>query len=515
MAELTGIAYTLVTSPRIAESPASVDEVTVQDALDTLSKKQSDIDVIGATPGVDNTVLVGGSGKDDLGGGVTVGITSTFDNLQWAFASDYTATESGTATSVGTTTLIDLTATFITKGITRGAAIINYDDRSIAEVLEVISETEIRHRVLNNGSNNDWTIGDNYTIHNIIQKSIAGGNQVAKDDLGATISPVFPTAFTQVLLTASSSATSTSQAALEVGLFNGGVAIDTLNGFSGTGSIDGIPIGTRQKPSNNIANAETIAIANSLVKFYLMEDFTLDAQDLSEGYLFIGDSLFLELTLATDANMTNNNFESLTVIGESDGSNTFKNCIINDTTKVSGLVENCGLKGTTSLSGDTTFNNCYSLAPGSGKPNVNINGAWNMIFRKFDGSIGIEGATGGIHTITLNAGRPVFAPSCTDGEFSCRGILSHPIEDNSGPNCRITDDALHSWELHELHRIQGLDRLNPMTVTKTSRVSGDIELEITGDGVNTSTVTRGITPVALVDENHNNVVDELANQLAG
>jgi len=42
----------------------------------------------------------------------------------------------------------------------------------------------------------------------------------------------------------------------------------------------------------------------------------------------------------------------------------------------------------------------------------------------------------------------------------------------------------------ELHKIQGLDADNPMTVTPDSRVSGTIELEITGDGETTTTVTR-------------------------
>lgn len=42
----------------------------------------------------------------------------------------------------------------------------------------------------------------------------------------------------------------------------------------------------------------------------------------------------------------------------------------------------------------------------------------------------------------------------------------------------------------ELHKIQGLDAANPMTVTPSSRVSGDISLTLTGDGETTTTVTR-------------------------
>ena len=42
----------------------------------------------------------------------------------------------------------------------------------------------------------------------------------------------------------------------------------------------------------------------------------------------------------------------------------------------------------------------------------------------------------------------------------------------------------------ELHKLQGLDASNPMTVTTSSRTAGTISQTITGDGENTSTVTR-------------------------
>lgn len=56
-----------------------------------------------------------------------------------------------------------------------------------------------------------------------------------------------------------------------------------------------------------------------------------------------------------------------------------------------------------------------------------------------------------------------------------------------------TGSGLSSEEqamLAELYKLQGLDVANPMTVTPTSRVAGDIEQTITGDGETTTTVTR-------------------------
>ena len=50
-----------------------------------------------------------------------------------------------------------------------------------------------------------------------------------------------------------------------------------------------------------------------------------------------------------------------------------------------------------------------------------------------------------------------------------------------------TDQAT---QLDELHKLQGLDASNPMTVTPTSREAGSISQTISGDGSTTSTVTR-------------------------
>lgn len=44
--------------------------------------------------------------------------------------------------------------------------------------------------------------------------------------------------------------------------------------------------------------------------------------------------------------------------------------------------------------------------------------------------------------------------------------------------------------IDELHKIQGLDAANPMTVTPTQRTAGSIDLAITGDGETNTVVTR-------------------------
>lgn len=45
-------------------------------------------------------------------------------------------------------------------------------------------------------------------------------------------------------------------------------------------------------------------------------------------------------------------------------------------------------------------------------------------------------------------------------------------------------------KVDDLHKLQGLDASNPMTVTPTSRAAGTVTQTISGDGSSTSTVTR-------------------------
>ncbi len=62
-----------------------------------------------------------------------------------------------------------------------------------------------------------------------VQCNISGGNLVAVDDLGAPINVVQTTAFTQVILTSSSSATLQESAAIEFSSFNGCVTMDVTS----------------------------------------------------------------------------------------------------------------------------------------------------------------------------------------------------------------------------------------------------------------------------------------------
>lgn len=196
-------------SPRVAIVADPSTEYVMQDVVDT------ERGIEASFQGISFDKVLNASGKEDLGGGVVVGITVSHQDTLVAFEGRFTPAETSTITTgsiapvSGTVLLSDITATFETNLVKRGSTYINFDDRSIGDVVEVISETILRVTTPVNGDNNDFEIGDRYDVYNIIQCTATGGNLTAVDTVPATISPILPTWGTQVILQASSSATLT------------------------------------------------------------------------------------------------------------------------------------------------------------------------------------------------------------------------------------------------------------------------------------------------------------------
>ena len=74
-------------------------------------------------------------------------------------------------------------------------------------------------------------------------------------------------------------------------------------------------------------------------------------------------------------------------------------------------------------------------------------------------------------------------------EVSTRAVV---IETDSSGLTALESSLLATLDnkIDELHKLQGLDSENPMTVTTSQRSSGDINQTITGDGSTTTTITR-------------------------
>jgi hypothetical protein len=180
----------------------------MQDYVDTTRPFESSFEAMS------QPFLMSASGKEDLGAGVFVAITITEEDMKLAFEPELIATYIGDVTTGsgppdinGELLLTDMNAQFETDGVMRGTFLINYTDESIADVVEVLSETTMITTTLMNGMDDEWDIGDDYHVHNIIQKTTRGGNLVAVDNVDVTFPAILPTAFTQVVQQSSSSGT--------------------------------------------------------------------------------------------------------------------------------------------------------------------------------------------------------------------------------------------------------------------------------------------------------------------
>lgn len=186
-------------SPRVIQVLDTLEDIAISDLHDTCRTLEAQ------PQNSDDKKLIDTEGYADLGDSKFTGLTSTLNDAKLAFEPRLTSKQSGTATTANSKgeRLIDSAALFESNGVQPGATIINFTDGSATSVIEVVSETELYCWRLKDGTDNQFEIGDSYKVWNVIQCEVKLGNLVAKDDVGATTSPILPTAFTQVIISKS------------------------------------------------------------------------------------------------------------------------------------------------------------------------------------------------------------------------------------------------------------------------------------------------------------------------
>lgn len=386
--------------------------------------------------------FVSTGGKENLGGGTSVGITATLLNTIVAFEQRGISVSQGTVTTTSSKRLIDSFATFITDGVEAGASIVNFTDRSVGTVIRVISETEIELlSPLEDGATNTFSLNDEYRIWNIEQVSVDGGNLVAIDALrvgtGNTISPILPTFGTQVLLTSSSSATLQEAQLVEYGAFGRRVTIDAINGISGTGkNIEGLPIGTERDPVNNIPDAIVIAQQYGIGTLFFKSDYVFDTGDVLTGYNIIGEGEEdTTLTFNAGSDVASVKVSQATVTGSFDDRATFRNCHLENISFVEADIQDCTLFGIITLSGtgDTIIVDCKDgLVADSPPPAIDMGGAGRgLAIRNYFGDISLRNKTGGENVeINVNSGgRITLENTVSNGNIRITGTAA--LTDNS------------------------------------------------------------------------------------
>ncbi len=474
-------------SPRVLEVAAPSVEMTMQDLVDTARKLEDRFD------GISWPKLLNASGKEDLGGGVQVGITVTQQNTRLAFEGRTTPARIGTVTSVpgspiaGRDSFIDTGADFVAANVARGSLVINFTDNSIAEVRRVLSATQLETKLLVNGTTNQYSINDDYQVYNIVQCNATGGNLVAVDDANLTIPSILPTAFTQVVLTASSSATQTESQDIQYASFNGGVTYDAVGGVAGTT----FPAGTPRQPVNNWSDALAIAIQRGFVLFYIIGDATIgDGSEDFTQFTFQGQGPNITtMTLPSAPIFTNCVFRQAVITGTLDGNATIRDSVVEGLTFVSGVVVNCILNpGTLTLGGNETaiFINCASAVPGAGTPVIDFGGSGQpLAVRNYSGGMRLINKSGGESaSIDLNSGQVIIDSDVTSGIIILRGIGK--FVDN-GTGAQIVDELIDSQRLSEVWQRLGLDPDSPLTTNDDNSITF---AGVTIDAENFPTSTR-------------------------
>lgn len=481
-------------SPRIIEVADPSANLTMQDLHDTCRSDSKQPGEGGdSLNNMDDDFIIDSAGKEDLGGGVSVGITATLQNAQVAFESRITPTSTGSVTTgdVNGVTYTDASGTLQTDSVERGAVLINFTDESITEILEVLGEGSARCRPLRGGTNNDFGIGDVCKIWNIEQCELEGGNLVALNEADASISPVFPTAFTQIVRTSSSSATLQELQDIQYSSFGGGVTVDTASGFAGTT----FPTGTPRQPVDNLTDALSIANERGFTMIYLESSLTIPSGLDFTGFTFQGQSAHeTAVVLAASASLGEAGFEGCVVSGDATGVGHFNNCNLNTLTNYNAEAHECGLETTITLasSGSASFIDCYSLVPGTGTPEIIQGSGCSLKGRNYAGGIELSGKTGtDACSFDMNSGQFIAADDNTTGAITVRGVAKWTNRETYAGTATVNDELVTAQQLQEIWKILGLDKLDPVDVTPTGidSDSGDIDINFTGDGV---TLTRQV-----------------------
>lgn len=421
-------------SPRIIEVLAPTESVTVQELIDSIRAWED------SPIGANYPFLIDAAGKEDLGGGVKVGITATLQNAQIAFSGRTTPLDDGAGRTCdltdpkGERLYVD-DADFVTDGVYPGCTVLNDTTKELAAVTEVIDANNLDMFSLSGQGDLGWTVGDSYLVWPNVQCSITGGNLVAVDDTGDSISPVLQTPNVQIVRSSSSSATLQELTAIQHSSFDGGITIDLYNITGKAAAGTTFPTGTNEQPSNNWDDAHTIAEERGFTTFYVIGDMVIDSGvPPFDGHVFVGESPSKSMfTIDDAANVFRCEFLQATLQGTLDGESQVQSCIIETLNYVNGIVYNSIINDTIALGGGEVahFINCQSGVPGSSTPTIDCGGSGQpLALRNYNGGIRLINKTGPESaSLDINSGQVILESSVTAGEIVIRGIGK--LTDNS------------------------------------------------------------------------------------
>jgi hypothetical protein len=423
--------------PRFSIEEAAT-ELTIQTAVDELRLLEY------GWQGMAHPSLLDASGKQSLGGGEFVGITYQGRNALLGFSSVRTAVQSGTATTASSAPiqstfpnirLIDISAMFESNGVQLGAAVINFTDESISDVLEVISQTELRVTVPVNGTDNDFAMSDSYGVFNWNRRVIRAGNTTAVDELFVTLDPVMPTFGTHLVIEKSTSAAMLNPDSLDDihGQVQRSIFIDTELVLNGNGY--------QQTPYNNWSDAIDDAETNNIKSLVVLADATVDRQIKNFVVMGVGKPT-IDLN---GQNVDKSEFHSCDLTGAMTGEVTARDCALVGVTGIDGHFSNCDLQGVNEIAtaGEVVFDSDpHSSVAGLGRPIFSMNASSTgakLSMRGYSGGLTLTNCNHADDAVTLEfaQGKCTLDATCTLGTISVRGV-AQLLDNSAGSTVDIT-----------------------------------------------------------------------------
>lgn len=216
---------------------------------------------------------------------------------------------------------------------------------------------------------------------------------------------------------------------INAAVYRGELALDVTHGFAGAT----FPKGTHQYPSNNIADALTIASYYGIEAIRVHGALTLGTgHDVSNMVIKGENAITSFLTVNTAAVVNNCQFEDLFITSSVlEGYCYIKHCYVSDVSGIEGFIEQSIISGPLSITGtrNTFFVDCKSGCVGLGAsdlPVLSMAGSdRHVAFRNFSGPIKITNSTDAANTmcVDISSGATVTIDStCTAGTIYVRGI---------------------------------------------------------------------------------------------
>lgn len=448
MAVISGTTVNWGVSPRIITIPIPVLDVSIEDLQDTCQ------DLEDSEIGIVFPKLRTIAGGEDLGGGTSVGFTLTLNNAQVQFAGRTVATEFGAVSTSDTTgTLLNAVGgAFVTNGVSRGDTVFNNVTGAMATILSVTDNNNLVSQVLSGGARTTWLNTDTYTIYVNAQCSVTGGNLVAVDDVGATISSILQSPNTNVTLTSSSSATIQNQEQLESATFIGkeGLGV-SINPLTGTDSAV-YPFGTRENPCKTEDNMHAISLARGFKNVYVITNHTVTG-DVSFGHVYFGDNPQTTVITLGDVatypgkDVSNCKFQDCTVVGEFDSANIVWESIVSSVTKANGFIYKSTIVGPIVVGGTLSMEDCWTATPGANNI-IDFNSTANTvgITDWSGGTIEVRNMVAGcVFGMGGTAGSLVLHSSCTGGSVNHGGAIRLKEDLSTGVSINDATTATQVW----------------------------------------------------------------------